>query len=212
MTASQFLQMFLFSPNQQYDYVGKLSGGERQRLHLCTVLMRSPNFLILDEPTNDLDIPTLNVLEQYLKNFRGCLIVISHDRYFMDKVVDHLFVFHGEGKVQDFPGNYTQYRIEAKGASASLEDARKASYSLEVKGTKVKTEQKRRLSFKEKKELEELEVRMPKLEEEKIQLETLLSGGSNSADEIAQASKRYQEVQKELDEAEMRWLELSEIE
>ena len=212
MTASQFLQMFLFSPNQQYDYVGKLSGGERQRLHLCTVLMRSPNFLILDEPTNDLDIPTLNVLEQYLKNFRGCLIVISHDRYFMDKVVDHLFVFHGEGKVQDFPGNYTQYRLEAKGASASLEDARKASYSLEGKGTKVKTEQKRRLSFKEKKELEELEVRMPKLEEEKAQLEALLSGGSSSADEIAQASKRYQEVQKELDEAEMRWLELSEIE
>ena len=212
MTASQFLQMFLFSPNQQYDYVGKLSGGERQRLHLCTVLMRSPNFLILDEPTNDLDIPTLNVLEQYLKNFRGCLIVISHDRYFMDKVVDHLFVFHGEGKVQDFPGNYTQYRLEAKGASASLEDARKASYSLEVKSTKVKTEQKRRLSFKEKKELEELEIRMPQLEEEKNQLETLLSGGSSSADEIAQASKRYQEVQKELDEAEMRWLELSEIE
>ena len=212
MTASQFLQMFLFSPNQQYDYVGKLSGGERQRLHLCTVLMRSPNFLILDEPTNDLDIPTLNVLEQYLKNFRGCLIVISHDRYFMDKVVDHLFVFHGEGKVQDFPGNYTQYRLEAKGASASLEDARKASYSLEGKGTKVKTEQKRRLSFKEKKELEELEIRMPQLEEEKTQLETLLSGGSSSADEIAQASKRYQEVQKELDEAEMRWLELSEIE
>ena len=212
MTASQFLQMFLFSPNQQYDFVGKLSGGERQRLHLCTVLMRSPNFLILDEPTNDLDIPTLNVLEQYLKNFRGCLIVISHDRYFMDKVVDHLFVFHGEGKVQDFPGNYTQYRLEAKEASASLEDARKASYSLEAKGTKVKTEQKRRLSFKEKKELEELEVRMPKLEEEKNQLETLLSGGSSSADEIAQASKRYQEVQEELDEAEMRWLELSEIE
>ena len=212
MTASQFLQMFLFSPNQQYDYVGKLSGGERQRLHLCTVLMRSPNFLILDEPTNDLDIPTLNVLEQYLKNFRGCLIVISHDRYFMDKVVDHLFVFHGEGKVQDFPGNYTQYRLEAKGESASLEDARRASYSLEGKGTKVKTEQKRRLSFKEKKELEELEIRMPQLEEEKYQLENLLSGGSSSADEIAQASKRYQEVQEELDEAEMRWLELSEIE
>ena len=207
MTASQFLQMFLFSPNQQYDYVGKLSGGERQRLHLCTVLMRSPNFLILDEPTNDLDIPTLNVLEQYLKNFRGCLIVISHDRYFMDKVVDHLFVFHGEGNVQDFPGNYTQYR-EAKGASYSLEDARKTGYSLEVKGTKTKTEQKRRLSFKEKKELEELEVRMPQLEEEKTQLEALLSGGSSSAQEIAQASKRYQEVQEELDEAEMRWLEI----
>ena len=214
MTASQFLQMFLFSPNQQYDYVGKLSGGERQRLHLCTVLMRSPNFLILDEPTNDLDIPTLNVLEQYLKNFRGCLIVISHDRYFMDKVMDHLFVFHGEGKVQDFPGNYTQYRLEAKEAYPKPLPEGKGlkGESLEVKGTKVKTEQKRRLSFKEKKELEELEIRMPQLEEEKNQLETLLSGGSSSADEIAQASKRYQEVQEELDEAEMRWLELSEIE
>ena len=210
MTASQFLQMFLFSPNQQYDYVGKLSGGERQRLHLCTVLMQSPNFLILDEPTNDLDIPTLNVLEEYLKNFRGCLIVVSHDRYFMDKVVDHLFVFHGEGKVQDFPGNYTQYR-EAKGTSASLEDARKTGYSLEVKGTKVKTEQKRKLSFKEKKELEELEEKLPKLEEEKATLEALLSGGTSTADEISKASKRYQEVQEELDEAEMRWLELSEI-
>ena len=214
MTASQFLQMFLFSPSQQYDYVGKLSGGERQRLHLCTVLMRSPNFLILDEPTNDLDIPTLNVLEQYLKNFRGCLIVISHDRYFMDKVVDHLFVFHGEGKVQDFPGNYTQYRLEAKEAYPKPLPEGKGlkGESSDVKGTKVKTEQKRRLSFKEKKELEELEIRMPQLEEEKNQLETLLSGGSSSADEIAQASKRYQEVQKELDEAEMRWLELSEIE
>ena len=206
MTASQFLQMFLFSPNQQYDYVGKLSGGERQRLHLCTVLMRSPNFLILDEPTNDLDIPTLNVLEQYLKNFRGCLIVISHDRYFMDKVVDHLFVFHGEGKVQDFPGNYTQYRLEQGTKSQEPRPT-----ALGVKSEKVKTEQKRRLSFKEKKELEELEVLMPQLEEEKTQLETLLSGGSCSADEIAQASKRYQEVQAELDEAEMRWLELSEI-
>ena len=209
MTASQFLQMFLFSPSQQYDFVCKLSGGERQRLHLCTVLMRSPNFLILDEPTNDLDIPTLNVLEQYLKNFRGCLIVISHDRYFMDKVVDHLFVFHGEGKVQDFPGNYTQYREASKESKGSeVQEVR----SSEVKGTKTKTEQKRRLSFKEKKELEELEIRMPQLEEEKAQLETLLSGGSSSADEIAQASKRYQEVQQELDEAEMRWLVLSEIE
>ena len=203
MTASQFLQMFLFSPNQQYDYVGKLSGGERQRLHLCTVLMRSPNFLILDEPTNDLDIPTLNVLEQYLKNFRGCLIVISHDRYFMDKVVDHLFVFHGQGKVQDFPGNYTQYRLEQ--GSKSQEPRPIAQV---VKSEKVKTEQKRRLSFKEKKELEELEARMPQLEEEKAQLEALLSGGSSSAEEIAQASQRYQEVQDELDEAEMRWLEI----
>ena len=211
MTASQFLQMFLFSPNQQYDYVGKLSGGERQRLHLCTVLMRSPNFLILDEPTNDLDIPTLNVLEDYLKNFQGCLIVVSHDRYFMDRVVDHLFVFHGDGNVQDFPGNYTQYRLETKGVSASLEGARKAGYSLEVKSTKNKTEQKRRLSFKEKKELEELDKQIPLLEEEKAQLEALLSGGATLPDEIAKASARYKEVQDALDEAEMRWLELSEI-
>ena len=212
MTASQFLQMFLFSPNQQYDFVEKLSGGERQRLHLCTVLMRSPNFLILDEPTNDLDIPTLNVLEDYLMNFQGCLIVVSHDRYFMDRVVDHLFVFHGQGKVQDFPGNYTQYRLEAKEAGASLEDTRKTSYSLESKGTKIKTEQKRRLSFKEKRELEELEKQMPLLEEEKAQLEALLSGGATLPDEIAKASARYKQVQEALDEAEMRWLELSEIE
>ncbi|MBO5816892.1 MAG: ABC-F family ATP-binding cassette domain-containing protein [Paludibacteraceae bacterium] len=212
MTASQFLQMFLFSPSQQYDFVGKLSGGERQRLHLCTVLMRSPNFLILDEPTNDLDIPTLNVLEQYLKNFRGCLIVISHDRYFMDKVVDHLFVFHGEGRVQDFPGNYTQYREASKAIKRDNDEPTKTKNErIESKGEKVKTDQKRRLTFKEKKELEELEVRMPKLEEEKAHLEALLSGGSSSADEIAQASKRYQEVQQLLDEAEMRWLEITDL-
>lgn len=212
MTASQFLQMFLFSPNQQYDYVEKLSGGERQRLHLCTVLMRSPNFLILDEPTNDLDIPTLNVLEDYLIHFQGCLIVVSHDRYFMDRVVDHLFVFHGNGDVQDFPGNYTQYRLEAKGISTNLEDARKTGYNLEVKGTKTKTEQKRRLSFKEKRELEELDKLIPQLEAEKVQLEAMLSGCATLPDEIAKASQRYQEVQEALDEAEMRWLELSEIE
>ena len=207
MTASQFLQMFLFSPSQQYDFVGKLSGGERQRLHLCTVLMRSPNFLILDEPTNDLDIPTLNVLEEYLKNFRGCLIVISHDRYFMDRVVDHIFVFHGQGNVQDFPGNYTQYRLE----TIKREGDEAKGERLEAKGTKTKTEQKRRLSFKEKKELEELEIRMPALEEEKATLEALLSGGATLPDDIARASKRYQEVQEELDTAELRWLELSEI-
>ncbi len=218
MTASQFLQMFLFSPNQQYDFVRKLSGGERQRLHLCTVLMRSPNFLILDEPTNDLDIPTLNVLEEYLRNFQGCLIVVSHDRYFMDRVVDHIFVFHGNGNVQDFPGNYTQYRMEndeamrRKGASANLENARKTGYNLEAKGTKIKTEQKRRLSFKEKLELKELETRMPALEQEKNKLEALLSGGATLPDEITKASARYQEVQKELDMAEMRWLELSDME
>jgi ATP-binding cassette subfamily F protein uup len=174
--------------------------------------MRSPNFLILDEPTNDLDIPTLNVLEDYLMNFQGCLIVVSHDRYFMDRVVDHLFVFHGQGRIQDFPGNYTQYRLEAKEASASLEDTRKTSYSLESRGTKIKTEQKRRLSFKEKRELEELEKQMPLLEAEKAQLEALLSGGATLPDEIAKASARYKQVQEALDEAEMRWLELSEIE
>ena len=206
MTASQFLQMFLFSPNQQYDYVGKLSGGERQRLHLCTVLMRSPNFLILDEPTNDLDIPTLNVLEDYLTNFQGCLIVVSHDRYFMDKVVDHIFVFHGDGHVQDFPGNYTQYRLEQ-----GTKSQEQRPNTTDTKTEKVKTEQKRRLSFKEKKELEELEKQMPLLEKEKTQLEALLSGGATSPDDIAKASARYKEVQERLDEAEMRWLELSEL-
>ncbi len=207
MTASQFLQMFLFSPNQQYDFVSKLSGGERQRLHLCTVLMRSPNFLILDEPTNDLDIPTLNVLEDYLKNFQGCLIVVSHDRYFMDRVVDHLFVFHGNGVVQDFPGNYTQYRLEGQNDNNKV----KVEKAI-VKVEKVKTEKKRRLSFKEKQELEELEKQMPILEEEKAQLETLLSGGATDPTEISKASARYKEVQETLNMAEMRWLELSEVE
>ena len=220
MTASQFLQMFLFSPSQQYDFVDKLSGGERQRLHLCTVLMRSPNFLILDEPTNDLDIPTLNVLEEYLRNFRGCLIVISHDRYFMDRVVDHIFVFHGQGKVQDFPGNYTQWRLDSQG-DCSKNTTTQTTKSNNLRGNqlpaapqenkKVKTEQKRKLSFKEKKELEELEVRMPQLEAEIAQLEALLSGGATQPDEIAKASARYKEVQDELDMAEMRWLELSEL-
>lgn len=203
MTASQFLQMFLFSPNQQYDYVGKLSGGERQRLHLCSVLMRSPNFLILDEPTNDLDIPTLNVLEEYLRNFQGCLIVVSHDRYFMDRVVDHIFVFHGNGKIQDFPGNYTQYRLEQ---GPKIQEPR--SNTTETKTEKIKTEQKRRLSFKEKRELEQLEQQMPMLEAEKAELEHLLSGGATLPDDIAKASARYKEVQETLDEAEMRWLEI----
>ncbi|MBO5405826.1 MAG: ABC-F family ATP-binding cassette domain-containing protein [Paludibacteraceae bacterium] len=207
MTASQFLQMFMFSPNQQYDFVSKLSGGERQRLHLCTVLMRSPNFLILDEPTNDLDIPTLNVLEEYLMNFQGCLIVVSHDRYFMDRVVDHLFVFHGNGEIQDFPGNYTQYRLEGQNDS----NPAKVEKTI-AKVEKVKTEKKRRLSFKEKQELEELEKQMPILEEEKAQLETLLSGGATDPTEISKASARYKEVQETLDMAEMRWLELSEVE
>lgn len=210
MTASQFLQMFLFSPSQQYDYVGKLSGGERQRLHLCTVLMRSPNFLILDEPTNDLDIPTLNVLEDYLTHFQGCLIVVSHDRYFMDRVVDHLFVFHGNGRVQDFPGNYTQYRLENDDTKGEKRESK--SDEVARKNEKIKTEKVRKLSFKEKRELEELNSLLPKLEQEKNQIESLLSGGEAGAEAIAQASARYKEVQEALDNAEMRWLELSEIE
>lgn len=211
LTASQFLQHFLFSPSQQYDFVEKLSGGERQRLHLCTVLMRNPNFLILDEPTNDLDIPTLNVLEDYLRGFKGCLIVVSHDRYFMDKVVDHLFVFQGNGVIEDFPGNYTQYREaqKVKSEDVPITGIKKADTK---KDTKPNTANRvRKLSFKEKRELEELEVRIPQLEQEKSTLEAQLSGGLTDSDAIAQASARYQEVQTLLDEAEMRWLELSEI-
>ena len=211
LTASQFLQHFLFSSSQQYDFVEKLSGGERQRLHLCTVLMRNPNFLILDEPTNDLDIPTLNVLEDYLRGFKGCLIVVSHDRYFMDKVVDHLFVFQGNGVIEDFPGNYTQYREaqKVKSEDVPITGIKKADTK---KDTKPNTANRvRKLSFKEKRELEELEVRIPQLEQEKSTLEVQLSGGLTDSDAIAQASARYQEVQTLLDEAEMRWLELSEI-
>lgn len=211
LTASQFLQHFLFSPSQQYDFVEKLSGGERQRLHLCTVLMRNPNFLILDEPTNDLDIPTLNVLEDYLRGFKGCLIVVSHDRYFMDKVVDHLFVFQGNGVIEDFPGNYTQYREaqKVKSEDVPITGIKKADTK---KDTKPNTANRvRKLSFKEKRELEELEVRIPQLEHEKGTLEVQLSGGLTDSDAIAQASARYQEVQTLLDEAEMRWLELSEM-
>lgn len=211
LTASQFLQHFLFSPLQQYDFVEKLSGGERQRLHLCTVLMRNPNFLILDEPTNDLDIPTLNVLEDYLRGFKGCLIVVSHDRYFMDKVVDHLFVFQGNGVIEDFPGNYTQYREaqKVKNEEVPTTGVKKADTK---KDTKPNTANRvRKLSFKEKRELEELEVRIPQLEQEKSTLEAQLSGGLTNSDAIAQASARYQEVQTLLNGAEMRWLELSEI-
>ncbi len=218
LTASQFLQHFLFSPSQQYDFVEKLSGGERQRLHLCTVLMRNPNFLILDEPTNDLDIPTLNVLEEYLRAFRGCLIVVSHDRYFMDKVVDHLFVFRGNGVVEDFPGNYTQFREQggvlserkteqttAKADATAQEKAKPTSQERQ------QTERARKLSFKEKRELEALEQRLPELEREKADLEAQLSGGLTDTVAIAAASARYEEVQRLLDEAEMRWLELSDI-
>ncbi len=211
LSASQFLQHFLFSPSQQYDYVEKLSGGEKQRLHLCMVLMQNPNFLILDEPTNDLDIPTLAILEEYLRAFKGCLIVVSHDRYFMDKVVDHLFVFKGAGEIQDFPGNYTQWRNEEGAKVKTLEGSKTANEPKRTASSERRMTQVRRLTFKEKQELAQLEQDMPQLEAEKAALETQLSGGLSNPDEIAQASRRYEEVTNLLDEKEMRWLELSDI-
>lgn len=210
LTASQFLQHFLFSPEQQYDYVAKLSGGERRRLYLCTVLMRNPNFLILDEPTNDLDIPTLQVLEEYLRAFRGCLIVVSHDRYFMDKVVDHLFVFHGEGKIQDFPGDYTMYREWLAASNGPRGGATVVTDNTSAKPRLNEEQKPRRLTFKEKQELAELEQTIPQMESQKAELEAALSGGLSSPDEIAEASQRYQEVKEQLDMAELRWLELNE--
>ena len=230
LTASQFLQHFLFSPSQQYDYVSKLSGGERQRLHLCTVLMRNPNFLILDEPTNDLDIPTLQVLEEYLRGFKGCLIVVSHDRYFMDRVVDHLFVFHGDGIIKDFPGNYTQWRAStcpgAQPSPPAIKEVRSPGGTTVCPGTQasppatkspfkgepegVSGSRPRKLSYKEQRELAQLEQQMPLLEQEKAALEQQLSGGLTDPQAIAEASARYEEVQRALDEAELRWLELNE--
>lgn len=207
LTAGQLLQHFLFSPSQQHDFVAKLSGGEKQRLHLCTVLMRNPNFLILDEPTNDLDIPTLQVLEEYLKAYQGCLILVSHDRYFMDRVVDHIFVFEGDGKVKDFPGNYTQYRLsEAEKVISTSKDNNKPT----VKPKQNNSTAARKLTFKEKQELQILEQELPALEEEKATLEQQLSGVQLDASTIQQVSTRYEEVKRLLDEKEFRWLELSE--
>lgn len=207
LTAGQLLQHFLFSPSQQHDFVAKLSGGEKQRLHLCTVLMRNPNFLILDEPTNDLDIPTLQVLEEYLKAYQGCLILVSHDRYFMDRVVDHIFVFEGDGKVKDFPGNYTQYRLsEAEKVISTSKDNNKPT----VKPKQNNSTATRKLTFKEKQELQILEQELPALEEEKAMLEQQLSGVQLDALTIQQVSTRYEEVKRLLDEKEFRWLELSE--
>lgn len=207
LTAGQLLQHFLFSPSQQHDFVAKLSGGEKQRLHLCTVLMRNPNFLILDEPTNDLDIPTLQVLEEYLKAYQGCLILVSHDRYFMDRVVDHIFVFEGDGKVKDFSGNYTQYRLsEAEKVTSTSKDNNKPT----VKPKQNNSTATRKLTFKEKQELQILEQELPALEEEKATLEQQLSGVQLDASTIQQVSTRYEEVKRLLDEKEFRWLELSE--
>ena len=208
LSASQFLQHFMFSPEEQYNYVYKLSGGEKRKLYLCTVLMRNPNFLVLDEPTNDLDIKTLQVLEEYLQDFPGCVIIVSHDRYFMDKVVDHLLVFKGGGEVQDFPGNYTQYRqwsqlaSQAESKAAPVEKKEKPAY---------RNENKRKLTYKEKTEFEQLGKDIAALESEQADIEAQLSSGTLSVAEITEKSKRLPMLKDELDEKSMRWLELSEI-
>ncbi len=213
LTAMQFLTHFLFPPARQQDYIYKLSGGERRRLYLCTVLMQNPNFLILDEPTNDLDIPTLQILEEYLADFKGCVIVVSHDRYFMDRVVDHLLVFKGEGQVDDFPGNYSQYRDWSELKEKEEEEAKKANTpKTETKANTWRGEQKKRLTFKEKQEMAALEVSIEALEEEKKKIEEALCSGTLSVDELTEKSKRLPQLQDELDEKSMRWLELSEIE
>lgn len=209
LTASQFLQHFLFTPETQHSYVYKLSGGERRRLYLCTVLMKNPNFLVLDEPTNDLDIVTLQVLEEYLKNFKGCVIVVSHDRYFMDKVVDHLLVFKGQGDIRDFPGNYSDYR---DWKLARAEHEKEAAKPKEEKTQRVRLNDKRRLTFKERKEMEQLETEIATLEEKKKTIEEALCSGTLSVDELTEKSKRLPLLNEELDEKSMRWLELSEIE
>ena len=209
LTASQFLQHFLFTPESQHSYVYKLSGGERRRLYLCTVLMRNPNFLVLDEPTNDLDIVTLQVLEEYLRNFKGCVIVVSHDRYFMDKVVDHLLVFKGQGDIRDFPGNYSDYR-DWKLAKANHEKA--LQKPKEEKTQRVRLNEKRRMTYKERKEFEQMEQDIARLEEEKKCIEESLCSGELSVDELTEKSKRLPLLEAELDEKTMRWLELSEIE
>lgn len=211
MTASQFLNYFMFTPEQQHNYVYKLSGGERRKLYLCTVLMRNPNFLVLDEPTNDLDIQTLQVLEQYLEDFPGCVIVVSHDRYFMDKVVDHLLIFKGEGVVKDFPGNYTQYREWS--VLKSKEDSEKEKSKTEKAPVKkdYHHDTRRRMSYKEKREFEQLTADIEKLENEQKQLEMELCSGQLSVEELTEKSKRLPKLKDELDEKSMRWLELSEL-
>ena len=214
MNASQFLQHFLFAPEKQHDFVAKLSGGERRRLYLCSVLMKNPNFLVLDEPTNDLDIVTLNVLEDYLQSFKGCVIVVSHDRYFMDKVVDHLFVFHGNANVQDFPGNYTDFRIwREEKERLELQEKQNREKPKEKSETKVKSSDSRprRLTFKEKREFEELEKEIEMLEAEKAEIEAALSSGELQGSDLIEKSNRIGALMSELDEKTMRWLELSEL-
>lgn len=215
LTASQFLQHFLFPPEKQHSFVYKLSGGEKRRLYLCTVLIKNPNFLVLDEPTNDLDIITLNVLEEYLQQFKGCVIVVSHDRYFMDKVIDHLLAFQGNAKIKDFPGNYTEYR-EWKDIQDSIEKEKEKEQSAKPKEEKTqpvqsKQEDKKKLSFKEKREFEELDNQIPLLEEEKTKLEEELSSGTLDTEDLLSKSNRISELIEEIETKTMRWMELSEL-
>ena len=217
-SASQLLQHFLFTPEQQYNYVYKLSGGEKRKLYLCTVLMRNPNFLVLDEPTNDLDIKTLQILEDYLQNFPGCVIVVSHDRYFMDKIVDHLLIFHGNGEVQDFPGNYTQYREWKKlqpkdgdsGSKIQVSNSKIQDSGSKGTAASYRNDTRRRLSYKEKQEFQQLERDIEALTLEKAAAEEALWSGTLSVEEITKLSERFQVFTQQLDEKEMRWLELSE--
>lgn len=212
LTASQFLQHFLFAPEKQHDYIYKLSGGEKRRLYLCTVLIKNPNFLVLDEPTNDLDIVTLNMLEEYLTSFKGCLIVVSHDRYFMDKVVDHLMVFEGNGVINEFPGNYTQYREwKAIEDRRLLEEQKSVAAERQSEKENTKTAEKTKLSFKERKEFELLEKEIEALETEKSVITQALSSGTLSSEELIDKSNRIGEVLSLIDEKTMRWLELSEL-
>ena len=213
MTASQFLNYFLFSPEEQHNYVYKLSGGEKRKLYLCTVLMKNPNFLVLDEPTNDLDIQTLQILEEYLQDFPGCVIVVSHDRYFMDKVVDHLLVFKGEGEIQDFPGNYTQYRefLKMKTKEEEQKNIQPKKKTAAEPKKYYHNNTKRKMTFKEKREYEQLSDRISQLEEEQKQLETALCSGRLTVEELTEKSKRLPLLKEELDGLELRWLELSEL-
>jgi ATP-binding cassette subfamily F protein uup len=227
LSAAQFLELFLFTPDQQYTYLSKLSGGEKKRLQLLSILFKNPNFLILDEPTNDLDLPTLSVLENFLSEYQGCLLIVSHDRYFMDRLVDHLFVFEGDGQVRDFPGNYTQYRIwlkeklsaenkeqkaESRGQISQIEERRMESEMEEPKAKEQKAEKKgKKLSYKEQREFEQLEKEIPAIEQEKAEITGKMSQPGLSYDELQKLSARITEVTQLLEEKEMRWLELSEF-
>ncbi|MDR2145231.1 MAG: ABC-F family ATP-binding cassette domain-containing protein [Tannerella sp.] len=209
LSVSQFLNHFLFPPDKQHNYVFKLSGGEKRRLYLCTILIKNPNFLILDEPTNDLDIATLNILEEYLIDFKGCAIVISHDRYFLDKIIDHLLVFHGNAEIQDFPGNYTQYRLQK--SQQEKENSRQVEKPVTEKQNYRQVSDKKKLTYREQKELETLEKEIPSLEAEKSNLENLMNSGMLSVEEITRKSTRYSELLQEIDEKTMRWMELSDV-